>query len=166
MITLSDAIRALVEYARDMEVDAFEDVISAASDDLASGGRTYDRFTDSVLDGIRWGMRAAVTVELDGGTILRVRSPGGVGITHEWHGSPRSAVGRASIMQTVDEAMGIEGGAQAVQAVWDEAARTQAEAIRARLAEVAAAYDRYDAQEARTLRQFDDEIVSMLENDW
>lgn len=162
MITLSYAIRALVDYARDMEIDDFEDAISAASDDLETGEKTYDRFTDSVLDGIRWGLRAAVTVELDGGTILRVRKPGGVGITHEWHGSPRSAIGRASIMQTVDEAMGVEGGARAVLAVWDEAARAQAEAIRARLAEVAADDERYDAY---VLRHFDAEIVAMMEAD-
>ena len=162
-MTLSDTIRALIEYARDMEVDDFEAALDAASDDLATGEASDDLFTESLIDGIRWGLRAAMVVEFGGGTILRVRKPGGVGITHEWHGSPNSAIGRASIMQTVDEAMGVEGGARAVQAVWDEASRAQADAIRERLAEVAAAYERYDPEKAEVLRMFSGEIVAMME---
>jgi len=162
-MTLNDTIRALIEYARDMETDDFEAALDAASDDLATGDRSDDLFTESMLDGIRWGLRAAMVVEFGGGTILRVRKPGGVGITHEWHGSPNSAIGRASIMQTVDEAMGIEGGARAVQAVWDEASRAQADAIRERLAEVAKAYERYDAEKAEVLRTFMGEIDAMME---
>ena len=162
-LTLSDTIRALIEYARDMEVDDFEAALDAASDDLAAGEASDDLFTDSLLDGIRWGLRAAVVVELNGGTILRVRKPGGVGITHEFLGSPNSNLGRASIMQTVNAAMGVEDDELAVQAVWDEASRAEADAIRERLAEVAAAYERYDPEKAEVLRMFSGEIVAMME---
>jgi len=162
-MTLSDTIRALIEYARDMEVDDFEAALDAASDDLATGEASDDLFTESVIDGIRWGLRAAMVVEFGGGTILRVRKPGGVCISHEWHKAVGSAIAYAAVMQTVDEAMGREGGARAVQAVWDEASRAQADAIRERLAEVAKAYERYDAEKAEVLRMFSGEIVTMME---
>jgi hypothetical protein len=46
--------------------------------------RDDDLYADSVIDGIRWGARAAVIIELSGGAMLRVLMPGGARITHEW----------------------------------------------------------------------------------
>ncbi len=111
---LTDAIRVIIDEAQRLRINDFEDAIDRASDDLSTGERADDLFIDSVLDGIRWGVRAAACVERGGGTILRVRAPGGVGITHEWRGSSLSAIGRASIMQTVMEAIGKNGAGEEV----------------------------------------------------
>lgn len=36
------------------------------------------------MDGIRWGARASLTVEIMNGAMVRVILPNGVRITHEW----------------------------------------------------------------------------------
>lgn len=120
--TIKDAIRTILNESQRLDRDDFDGALDAVSDDLSTGEREDDLYLDSVLDGIRWGCRAAVVVELGGSTILRLRAPGGVGITHEWLGNPHSAIARASIMATVKEAMGETGKSKLVHQVWDEAA--------------------------------------------
>ena len=76
-------IAAVVEGLRHLDVDSAADLIAEVADDLAEGG-AEDLFNGAILDGIRWGHTAAVIVETNGGAMLRVVLPGGVGITHEW----------------------------------------------------------------------------------
>ena len=83
-MTLTDAIRTIIDESQRLGIEGFEDALSAVSDDLSCGERDDDLYADSVIDGIRWGARAAVIIELSGGAMLRVLMPGGVRITHEW----------------------------------------------------------------------------------
>jgi hypothetical protein len=83
-MTLTDAIRAIIDEIQRLGIEGFEDALSAVSGDLSCGERDDDLYADSVIDGIRWGARAAVIIELSGGAMLRVLMPGGVRITHEW----------------------------------------------------------------------------------
>jgi hypothetical protein len=83
-MTLHDAIRTIIDESQRLGIEDFEDALSAVSGDLSCGERDDDLYADSVIDGIRWGARAAVTIELSGGAMLRVLMPGGVRITHEW----------------------------------------------------------------------------------
>ena len=76
-------IAALVEGLRHLDVDAVADLLAEVADDLA-GDRDEDLINGAILDGIRWGYAAAVIVETNGGAMLRVTLPGGIGITHEW----------------------------------------------------------------------------------
>jgi hypothetical protein len=46
--------------------------------------RDDDLYADSVIDGIRFGARAAVSVELAGGAMVRFIMPRGERITSEW----------------------------------------------------------------------------------
>lgn len=84
MTKLTDAIRAIIDEAQRLSVDDFEAAINAASDDLQTGERDDDLYIESVLDGIRFGARAAVSVELAGGAMVRFVMPGGERITSEW----------------------------------------------------------------------------------
>lgn len=84
MTKLTDAIRAIIDEAQRLSVDDFEAAINAASDDLQTGERDDDLYIESVLDGIRWGVRAAVVVDFGGGAMVRVYIPDGGRITHEW----------------------------------------------------------------------------------
>lgn len=76
-------IIATLDHLRTFTVDEAADLISEVADEIA-GDRTDDMINGAILDGIRWGYAAAVTVELGGGAMLRVVTPGGVAITHEW----------------------------------------------------------------------------------
>lgn len=76
-------IAAVVEGLRHLDVDSAADLLGEVADDLAEGG-PEDLFNGAILDGIRWGYTAAVIVETNGGAMLRVTLPGGIGITHEW----------------------------------------------------------------------------------
>ena len=99
-LTLTDMIVQMIETIRGMDATDVEDAISEAGDLLQSGDRSDDLWTDSVLDGLSWGHRAAGCVEMGGSTLLRLLAPGGVRITHEWHGGI-SEVGRSSVLDTV-----------------------------------------------------------------
>ena len=76
-------IIATIDHLRTFTVDEAADLISEVADEIA-GDRTDDMINGAILDGIRWGYAAAVTVELGGAAMLRVLTPGGVAITHEW----------------------------------------------------------------------------------
>lgn len=80
---LKDHIKAVLEGIRHMDVDAADDLIAEVADEV-SEDRTDDAFNGAILDGIRWGYRAAVVVEMGGGAMVRTILPGGIGITHEW----------------------------------------------------------------------------------
>lgn len=81
---LKDHITAVLEGLRHLSVDDAADLIAEVADDIAEGDRSDDAFNGAILDGLRWGYHAAVTVELGGGAMLRVSLPGGIGITHSW----------------------------------------------------------------------------------
>lgn len=71
---------------------------------LGTADRSDHAVLESIIDGIRWGFNAAATVELGGGTMIRLRAPRGVCITHEWLDQPND-VQKAAILQTVKEAL-------------------------------------------------------------
>ena len=81
--TLKANIAAVIEGLKHMDVDAATDLIHELADDMAEGG-PEDLFHGAILDGIRWGYTAAVTVELGSGAMLRVMLPGGICMTHQW----------------------------------------------------------------------------------
>lgn len=81
---LKSAIETIIDESQRLGVEAFEDALSALSDDLTTGERDDDLYAESVIDGIRWGARAAVIVELAGGAMARFVMPGGERITSEW----------------------------------------------------------------------------------
>ena len=81
---LKAAIKTIIEESQRLDVEGFEDELNAIGDDLASGEKSDDLYLESVIDGVRWGARAAVSVELGGGALVRVALPDGVRITHEW----------------------------------------------------------------------------------
>ena len=58
-LTMTDMIVQMIETIRDMDATDVQDAISEAGDLLQSGDRSDDLWTDSVLDGLRWGHRAA-----------------------------------------------------------------------------------------------------------
>ena len=81
---LANAVQTIIDEAQRIGIEAFGDDLSAIGDDLSTGERAADLYVESVIDGIRWGARASVSVELAGGAMLRVVLPNGKRITHEW----------------------------------------------------------------------------------
>lgn len=79
---------------------AVEDAVDAVSDHLASDDRSESLMVDAILDGIRFGHRAAVAVELGGGMMVRVIEQGGVRLTHEW-GLPPGDAERQAIVRGI-----------------------------------------------------------------
>lgn len=76
-------IIAVIEGIKHLDVDSAADLIAEISDEIAEGG-PEDLFHGAILDGIRWGYTAAVTVEMGGGAMLRTLLPGGIAMTHQW----------------------------------------------------------------------------------
>ena len=103
---LTDAIRVILDEAHRRLPDHFEEALDAAADDLSDDKLKQAEGLESLVNGIRWGMREHNACDCGGSTILHVRAPKGVRITHEWRDVPMGAIGRASVMQTVREAMG------------------------------------------------------------
>ena len=81
---LKDHIKAVLEGIRHLDVDSAGDLILEVRDEIATEDRAGDAINNAILDGIRWGYHAAVTVELGGGAMLRVILPGGIAMTYEW----------------------------------------------------------------------------------
>lgn len=88
---LAARLVALCQEMRDLDHGQVESACDIASDILSEHG-LGDVFSDaadeSLLDGIRWGHRAAVTVERNGGAIIRIRTKGGRAVTHEYAKAP------------------------------------------------------------------------------
>ena len=82
--SMKTAIETIIEESRRLGVEGFEDALNAVGDELACGEKGDGLYLESVIDGVRWGARAAVSVELGGGALVRVALPDGVRITHEW----------------------------------------------------------------------------------
>ena len=82
-----------VEKALDRSLDQMLDVVETSEHAVL----------ESIIDGLRWGFFAAATVELGGGTMIRLRAPRGVTITHEWLDQP-SETQRTAIRHMVEEA--------------------------------------------------------------
>lgn len=101
---ITAAIVALVAALRDATVAEVEDAVDTASDRLSTGDRTDDLAVEAILDGVRYGHRAAVTVERRGGMMVRIIDHGGVRLTHEL-GRPGDDVARAAIRRAVHEAV-------------------------------------------------------------
>lgn len=81
---LTDAIRVIIDESQRLGAEAFEDALSAITDDLEADEKDGALYADNIIDGIRWGSSAAILVELGRGAMLRVCLPDGVRITHEW----------------------------------------------------------------------------------
>lgn len=105
---LSIRIASLCQAIMAADHEDIETSIDAALDMLSEGHDRSDTLVaESILDGLRWGFRAAATVELGGGTMVRIRVPGGAGITHEWLDRP-SPKQIARIIETIEQAIGDE----------------------------------------------------------
>lgn len=83
-MNLQDAIRAIIDEIQRLGIEDFENALVAIGDDIETGERDDDLFADAVIDGIRFGARAAVSVELAGGAMVRFIMPQGERITSEW----------------------------------------------------------------------------------
>lgn len=82
--TMKDTVKKLVDEIRNRSIDEVEDALTMIADAMATGDKTDDLQADAIIDGIRWGSRAAVVVEMGGGAMLRAIRPNGARITHEW----------------------------------------------------------------------------------
>lgn len=80
---LKSNIIAVLEGIQHLSVDDAADLLAEISDDLA-GDRDDEMINGAILDGIRWGYAAALSVEICGGAMLRVILPDGIQMTHEW----------------------------------------------------------------------------------
>ena len=86
MNNVEHTIASLVQMIRHQGIDEVDAAINAVSDSFNPSDEAESLMNESILDGIRWGHRCGVTVERLGGTTLRIRSPGGAAITHEFYG--------------------------------------------------------------------------------
>jgi len=101
----SDRIADLCRSIMEADQEEIETAIDAASDILSESFDGLDAMVaESILDGLRWGFRAAATIELGGGTLIRIRAPGGVAITHEWLDRPTDET-VSRIMKSITEAI-------------------------------------------------------------
>lgn len=80
---LKTNIALVIEGLKHLDVETAADLIAEVAEDMAEGG-PEDLFHGAILDGIRWGYAAAITVEMGGGAMLRAMLPGGIGLTHQW----------------------------------------------------------------------------------
>ena len=80
---LAAQIAALARQLRGLDQEQVEAACDIAGDILSDDidPRLED---DSLIDGIRWGHRAAITCERGGGVVLRIRAQGGKAVSHEW----------------------------------------------------------------------------------
>lgn len=95
--TLQAAIVALARQLAEARHRTVEDAIAAASDQLATGDRNADRVIEEILEGIRWGHRAAGT---DVSLMVRIIEPGGMHLTHEW-GAPLPEATKSWLVRAV-----------------------------------------------------------------
>jgi hypothetical protein len=120
------AVEVLTDVLRRAPVQSVEQAVDHVSDALATGDRSDDACTESILDGIRWGCRAAASVELGGGTLLRIIAPHGTRITHEWLDTPVSGAAAGAVLHSVREAMGLNAaGGQGEPVDWSTASATE-----------------------------------------
>lgn len=103
--------RCLVELYEAMvrlDVETVERAIDATSDLLSTGERLEDLVADAILDGIRFGFRAAVHVEMAGGMMIRIIERGGIRLTNEFASgleSPR----RVALVRAIEAAIAETG---------------------------------------------------------
>lgn len=86
--TLTQAIATIIDESQRLDPDEFADELARIVDDMTVGKESEnnadDLYLEAIVNGIRWGARAAVNVERDRGAMLRVCLPDGIRITHEW----------------------------------------------------------------------------------
>ena len=87
---LRDAISTIIAETSPMTQSQLEDALNEISDDLNHNDRKQVLYLESVLDGIRWGVRAAKVADFGNGAMVRIILPEGGRITHEWHDRHRA----------------------------------------------------------------------------
>lgn len=133
-MTLAERLIAAAEALYRAGPDEAEAALDRAHDALAeTGERQADLARAAILDGFRWGRRAAGACVLGGETMLRIVGPDGVAVSFQWLSAPKSAAGRATIMRAVQIAMGDQAAGAEVAVLWDEAARQTVETCAAEL---------------------------------
>lgn len=101
---LIENIKTLCGSMLELQHSEVEKALDRSLDQMLDAADTSEHAVlESIIDGLRWGFYAAATVELGGGTMIRLRAPRGVAITHEWLDQP-SDVQRAAIRRMVEEA--------------------------------------------------------------
>ena len=81
---LRDAISTIITESSKMTQGKLEDALNEIGDELNRNDRKQTLYLESVLDGVRWGVRAANIVDLGEGAIVRIILPKGGRVTHEW----------------------------------------------------------------------------------
>lgn len=108
--TLGAAMSKILDDAVSLDRDALEQELDGVCDDLATGDAGWDRKVDAIVDGVRWGVAAARAGET-GTTTVRILTPDGVVISHEWRGALDREEDRTEILRSVAQAMrGRPGG--------------------------------------------------------
>ena len=98
---LAERLAALCRELRDLDHDTVDTACMFAADILSEDGGATAQADDAVLDGLRWGHRAAHIVARKGGTILRLLAPGGSYVTHEFR-APVSDAHAAMVLRGVE----------------------------------------------------------------
>lgn len=98
---LAAHIAALCTAMRDLDHDTVERACDIATDMLCDSEATSHR-DDSLIDGLRWGHRAAITCEVKRGVILRIRTPDMRAISHEYF-TPKSDLALACLARLLED---------------------------------------------------------------
>ena len=88
---LGARIAWLCQVLRSASPETLDTACAIASDMLADDASADTATDESLIDGIRWGHRAAHICEKQGGAIVRIRAKGGSAVTHEFRHAPRDA---------------------------------------------------------------------------
>ena len=98
---LAAHIAALCTTLRTLDQDTVERACDIATDMLCDSEATSHR-DDSLIDGLRWGHRAAITCEINRGVILRIRTPGMRAVSHEYV-KPKSDLDLARLARLIED---------------------------------------------------------------
>lgn len=98
-----DALRILVSASR-VDPQMFEETLDACEDYL-TGSEDEERTVERMIDGIRWASRISAAVDRGGSTVVRIMTPDGASLTHEWGPEGVSGDGRETVMASVALAM-------------------------------------------------------------
>lgn len=99
---------ALCNDLRSASSDDMQKACDIASD-ILSENPDSDLRDESLLDGIRWGHRAAHICEMHGGTLIRVRMPGASALTYEFRKTmddARIGAAMAALRQALEDKPG------------------------------------------------------------
>ena len=101
---LGARIAWLCQVLRSASPETLDTACAIASDMLADDAGADTATDESLIDGIRWGHRAAHICEKQGGVILRIRAQGGSAVSHEFQHAPSDAT-LAGVARMIEQAL-------------------------------------------------------------